>query len=227
MARQARKLLDSSIVSVTQRSRIPMFRNDQDRRALLNILRQAQEKFDYTCYAFCLLDDYAFHMILDTKGRRISTIVQSISVSYTRYRQIEGKLFTDRFKSKALKDEKELTAEIDHMKKQTAGHFNSYCLKDLNDNSVEGLRVELDIHLADHRMMEEQLSADEAQDQLSEWIREKGCDPMELRSDKVLRNQCIREFRRNHNLSLKVLGEVFGLTESSVSKIISSYEQNN
>jgi len=227
MARQARKLLDSSIISVTQRSQIPMFRNDQDRRALLNILRQAQEKFGFTCYAFCLLDEHEFHMILDTKGRRISTIVQSISISYARYRQSEGKLFTDRFKSKALKDEQELAAEIGHMKKQTAGNFNSYCLKDMTDNRVEGLRVELDIHQVNSQMMEEQLSAQEAQAHLQEWMRAKGCDPLKLKADKTLRNQCIREFRRNHNLSLKLLGEVFGLTESSVSKIISTYEQND
>jgi len=225
MARVARKNDICSIQSVTQRSKQSLFQNDKDRDALLEILKQAQRKFDFTCYAYCLLDDHAFHLILDTHGLNISTVLQSISIAYAKYRGVKGKMFADRFVSRSIHDQTELQAEIANIQKKVESPYNSYCFKDVK--SMDGFSVQLDLNQAVYTDVSAPMDIEQARDRLKQWALENQCDCDGIVKDKQLRNQCIRSFRKTNNISLKILGDLFSISESSVSKIISEPEQSS
>jgi hypothetical protein len=62
---------------------------------------------------------------------------------------------------------------------------------------------------------------DDARRKLAEIAYEKGMTVPQLLKDKPLRNELIRQFRRESTLSLKAIGALFGgLSESSVCKIL-------
>lgn len=222
MARKARHSNNSTLLSITQKSTSLLFRDDQDREMMLKILKQAQTTFDYECFAYCLLDEHVFKLIIDTKGRNISTIMSSILMSYSSYRKAEGKLFSGRFSSLALTSEQALEAEIDQLHQKTNSQYNSYCFHCQEAKRPEQFKINLDHHLINIGETESTLSIDEAREKLESWMRQKGCDPLTLKKNKTLRNQCIHEFRRTSNCSLKTMGLLFSISESSVSKILST-----
>lgn len=224
MARKARKEDNCTLLSVTQKSDIQLFRDDIDRERMLMILKQAQDKFGYVCYAYCLLDDHVFRLIIDTKGRNISTIMQSIFVAYSYYRNVEGKLFARRFISKSLHSATELSAEIDAIHKKSDSQFNSFCFHCQDAKRPTQFKVELDPQNITIAEMDSMLSYEEAKSKLDAWMKIKGCDPLSVKKDKNLRNRCILEFRRTSNASLKTLGQLFMISESSVSKILKNCE---
>jgi len=223
MARKARKSDNSTLLSITQKSLYPLFRDDQDREMMLSILKQTQDKYGYECFAYCLLDEKVFRLILDTKGRSISAIMSSILMTYRSYRQVEGKLYVGRFNSKSLHNESELENEITVIQKQSQSQYNSFCFHCQDARRPEQFKVNLNTHDLKIGEIESNLSLDEARGKLQLWMKQKGCDPQTIKKDKSLRNQCLLEFRRNTNCSLQVLGELFEITESSVSKILSNY----
>jgi len=220
MARKARKLDQSTTLSILHRSEALLFRNDEDREKMLEIMKQTQAKFGFVCFAYCLLDDHRFKLILDTQGRSISSIMSSILVAYSAYRQAEGKLFKGRFISKSLHQEAELQAEIDLIQKKSNSPYNSYCFHDKDAKKPAQLYVNLDPSGIPFGEIEAALSLEEAQAKLNAWMKAKGCDRLKLNKDKALRNQCIAEFRKSTNVSLKTIGLLFDLSESSVSKIL-------
>ena len=220
MARKARKSDKSTLLSITQRSTQGLFRNNEDREAMLGILKQAQTKFEYECYAYCLLDDQVLRLVLDTKGRSISTIMSSILVAYGAYRKAEGKLFTGRFVSKALHSEQDLNREIESIHQKTNSQFNSYCFHCDQASRPQQFTVSLQSNQLTFGQIDATLTLEEAQLKLTLWMKEKGCDLTKLKQDKTLRNQCIAQFRKTTNCSLKTIGLLFDLSESSVSKIL-------
>jgi REP element-mobilizing transposase RayT len=222
MARKARKETTSTLLSITQRSHQQLFRNDEDRKMMLEILKQAQATFDYECFAYCLLDEHIFKLILDTKGRSISTIMASILMSYSSYRQAEGKLFSGRYISKELKSEKELEDEIELIHQKTNSQYNSFCFHCQEAKRPEEFKIKLDLHNLEIKQIDSSLNVEEAKLKLESWMRQKGCDPLEMKKNKSMRNQCIHEFRKTSNCSLKTLGLLFEISESSVSKILST-----
>lgn len=220
MARKARQLDNSTLLLVTQRSDLGLFRNNEDREMMLEILKQTQAKFGYECYAYCLLDDRIFKLILDTKGRSISAIMSSILVAYSNYRQAPGKLFHGRFISKALHNESELEAEIEQIHKKTNSQYNSYCFHTSASQHPTHVTVSLDTTHITFGEIDETLSLEEAQAKLQSWMSVKGCTLEKLKKDKSMRNQCIAEFRKTTNCSLKTIGLLFDISESSISKIL-------
>jgi len=224
MARKARKEDNCTLLSITQKSTVQLFRDDADRERMLTILKQTQNKFGYVCYAYCLLDDHIFRLIIDTKGRNISTIMQSIFVAYSHYRNVEGKLFAGRFLSKSLHNAESLSDEIDAIHKKSDSQFNSFCFHCQDAKRPSQFSVELDPQNIKVSEMDSMLSYEEAKSRLESWMKIKGCDPLSVKKDKNLRNQCILEFRRTSNASLKTLGLLFSISESSVSKILKNSE---
>lgn len=224
MARKARKEDNCTLLSITQKSVVQLFRDDTDRERMLTILKQAQDKFGYVCYAYCLLDDHIIRLIIDTKGRNISTIMQSISIAYSFYRNVEGKLFIGRFISKSLHNTKALADEIDLIHKKSDSQYNSFCFHCQDAKRPSQFKVELDAQNIKIFETDSMLSIEEAKFKLDSWMKIKGCDPLSVKKDKVLRNQCILEFRRTSNSSLKTLGLLFSISESSVSKILKNSE---
>ncbi|KAF0223547.1 MAG: hypothetical protein FD133_1687 [Erysipelotrichaceae bacterium] len=220
MARKARNKDITTLLSVTQKSNSDLFRDDQDRNAMLSIMKQTQAMFGYECFAYCLLDDHIFKMIINTKGRSISAIMSSILMAYSSYRKYEGRLFSGRFTSVALYNETQLEQEIQSIQKQTESPFNSFCFHCLEAKRPDHFTINLDPHNIKIGSIDSALSLDEAKLKLESWMKQKGCDPTMMKKNKDMRNQCILEFRRTTNCSLKILGELFFISESSVSKIL-------
>lgn len=91
-----------------------IFREDEDRRRLLTIIKRNQEKYGFTIHAFCLMTNH-IHLLISCDGIDISQVMKSINVSYVIYfnRKYErsGHLFQDRFKSEIV-DTNEYAMEV-------------------------------------------------------------------------------------------------------------------
>lgn len=224
LARKARRLQDDNFISITQTSGPVLFRDANDRDVFLSILRQAKEQFGFELFAYCLLDDHRFRLLIDTHGKSVSTILQSISVAYTNHRKAEEKLFPRRFKSVSLRSVDDVQREIESINIQSDNPFNSYCLycEDAILHPDFALKFTQDRFAIQKRL--EPISDDEAMKLLDEWVCQAGCDQEKIKKDKTLRNQCIAEFRKKTDLSLKQLGRLFNVTESTVSKVLKEHE---
>ena len=227
LARQARKLQDDNFFSITQTSGPVLFRDAKDRDVFLSILRQAKEQFGFELFAYCLLDDHRFRLLIDTHGKSISTILQSISVAYTNHRKADEKLFPRRFKSVSLRCVEDVQREIESINIQSDNTFNSYCLycEDAILHPDFALKFTQDRFAIQKRL--DPISDDDATKLLDEWICQAGCDQEKIKKDKTLRNQCIAEFRKKTDLSLKQLGKLFNVTESTVSKVLKEHEHSD
>lgn len=226
MARTARKIQDTSIYSIEQQSKVQLFRNDADRQKMIDIVSNAQKKFGFTCYAFCLLSDYGFKFILDVKDKNISNIVSSISIAYALYRKADTKLFTQRFKSIPLYSKEEVSKIVQLINRPSDSRYNSYCF--YHQNNSDPLDWLVDVHHQPIEIIREKKSAEieDADHLLKQWLMKNDCCMDDLKKNKPLRNECIVRLHRETNCSMKQLGSLFGgLSESLVSKIIKNTEQ--
>jgi len=226
MARKARKNQMTSIYSVSQTSEQILFRDDQDRQNMMEIIKETQRKYGFHCYAFCLLSDHGFKIILDVEDKDISRILSSLSISYALYRKADEKLFTKRFKSKPLFSKEEILAEVNRINQASDSRYNSFCFYD--DSSKANLDWLVDIKQRNIEIVQAKKSSDldVAQHILDDWLKNHGCCLDDLKKDKFLRNLCIARLHRETNCSMKQLGILFGgISESSISKILKEIEQ--
>lgn len=225
MARKARKNQMTSIYAINQTSEQILFRNDLDRQSMMEIIKAAQRKFGFHCYAFCLLSDHGFKIILDVNDKNISSILSSISIAYALYRKADKKLFTRRFKSKPLYSKEEVVAEVNRINQKSDSSYNSFCFYD--DASQQSLDWLVDIHQTSIEITQEKKTSDidEATLILDAWMKDNGCCDDDLKKDKNLRNECIARLHRETNCSMKQLGVLFGgISESTISKILKDKE---
>lgn len=226
MARIARKDFNTNVFSISQQSDVVLFANDQDRDALLSIIKQTQKKFGFLVYAYCLLDDYKFKLIINTKKQSISRIMQSIGVAFTHYKNPQTKLFPRRFKSKPLYTTEQVKAEINNIHVVSSSTYNSYCV----------VNKEIEQHIdwitpIDKKPIEFLTQVKEASDEdlsiiLRDFLKRHDCDMIKIQQDKTLRNKCIIALRQQTNCSLKQIGYLLGgLSESTISKILKNNEQ--
>lgn len=226
MARKARKDLQTNVFSILQQSNEKLFSKDEDRQTFIEIIEKAQKKFNFICYAYCLLDDYKFKLIINVNKQSISKIMQSMLVSYTHHRQVENKLFPQRFKSKPLYSKEEVMAEINNIHVKGSSIFNSYCIINQSlEHSIDWLtpinQQPIEFIHQSQPATDETLKA-----VLHDFLKQHNCDMMKIQDDKHLRNQCIVKLRRQTNCSLKQIGYLLGgLSESTISKILKQTEQ--
>jgi putative transposase len=225
MARKARKDLKTNVFSILQQSDVKVFLNDADREAFIHIIEQTQKKFNFICYAYCLLDDYQFKLIINVNKQSISKIMQSMIVSYTHHRQLSSKLFPQRFKSKPLYSKEEVMAEINNIHKKGSSIYNSYCIVNHSiEHSIDWLTPihQQPIHFVNQSLP---VSDEKLRGMLHDFLKQHNCDMIEIQKDKALRNQCIMRLRHQTNCSLKQIGYLFGgLSESTISKILKQDE---
>jgi hypothetical protein len=226
MARSARKNQMTSIYAINQLSEQILFRNETDRHNMMEIIKEAQRKYGFHCYAFCLLSDHGFKIILDVGDKNISKIVSSISIAYALYRKSDKKLFTRRFKSKPLYSKEEVLTEVRLINQKSDSTYNSFCFYD--DTSNQSLDWLVDIYQKNIEITHEKKTSDinEATLILNKWMESNGCCQDDLKKDKNLRNECIVRLHRETNCSMKQLGVLFGgISESTISKILKNVEQ--
>ena len=80
----------------------PIFEDDQDRQSLLKVLGQALERFDASCFAYCLMPNH-YHFVVKTRRANLSQFMRHVNGVYTqRYNRRHdkvGHLFQGRFKA--------------------------------------------------------------------------------------------------------------------------------
>jgi REP element-mobilizing transposase RayT len=104
MSRPLRLEFEGALYHVSARGdrREPIFDDDDDRRALLEVVRQGVERFDAVVFAYCLMDNH-YHFVLQTQKPNLSRLMRHINGVYTQsYNRQHGKvghLFQGRFKA--------------------------------------------------------------------------------------------------------------------------------
>lgn len=88
-----------------------LFRDDDDKNLFMSIIKHYQKIYLFKVYAYCLMDNHA-HLIIDSNGADISTIMHCINFRYVqkynkKYNR-HGHLLQDRFKSKLINSERYL-----------------------------------------------------------------------------------------------------------------------
>jgi putative transposase len=104
MARPLRIEFPGAVYHVTARGdrREPIFDDDTDRLALLDVLAQAMARFDAEVLAYCLMGNH-YHFVLHTRQPNLSRMMRHLNGVYTqrynRRHQKVGHLLQGRFKA--------------------------------------------------------------------------------------------------------------------------------
>jgi hypothetical protein len=221
MARKARIKNEFGIFHIVQHGGNcrTLFQNDLDREKFLSILERSKKKFNFVLHGYCLLDPNTYDLIIDVNGGDLSKIMKSINIAYAMYVKCDGKLFLDRYKSTLLDNEVQLYESKSNIKnkKLSLETNNKYNMCYENIQPIEIASLDLDD--CDNCIK----CINTANKKLELILNNKGISISDLNTDKELRNQLIKSFRKSSTLSLKSLGQLFGgLSESSVSKILNT-----
>ena len=84
-----------------------IFYDNQDRKMFLKIMEITKEKFKYSIYSYCLMNNH-IHMVIKIKDEFLSKALQSLEIRYSAYFNKKtnrtGHLFQNRFFSKKIED---------------------------------------------------------------------------------------------------------------------------
>jgi len=123
MARTRRQISQTGFYHVMMRGneKREIFKNDWDRKKLLDIIKGKKKEEVFDIYAYCLMDNHV-HLLIRTEN--IAGVMKRINTSYAcffnkKYNRV-GHLFQDRFKSETIGDEKHLLAVVRYI------HNNPY-----------------------------------------------------------------------------------------------------
>lgn len=224
MARQARNTLQSNLVLVTQNCNGLLYRDDYDREVFLDLLKKVQANYNCHVLAFCCNESHRFQIIIDTQGANISKIIQSLTIAYSIHRKSDIKLFTQRFKAKAIMSEEQLKLVINDIQKDRS-EYAACCMMSesmMRYDWMKPYNSKLFIH---PEKSKSRLSVDDLRIKLHHLLEIEGIELSDLKQNKTLRNDWIKQLRQEYDCNLKCLAEVLDISESSVSKIINSVEQ--
>ena len=104
MSRPLRIEFPGAVYHVTSRGdrRERIFVDDEDRRALLDVLGQGMERFDADVLAYCLMGNH-YHFVLHTRSANLSLLMRHVNGVYTqrfnRRHGLVGHLLQGRFKA--------------------------------------------------------------------------------------------------------------------------------
>ena len=104
MSRPLRLEFEGALYHLTARGdrREPIFEDDADRVAWLEVVGQGLERFDATACAYCLMGNH-FHLVVQTRQANLSRLMRHVNGVYTqRYNRRHAKvghLFQGRFKA--------------------------------------------------------------------------------------------------------------------------------
>lgn len=88
-----------------------IFLDEEDRYKFLEIIESTKEKYNYTIYIYCIMNNHV-HLVIYDKDEQLSKIMQSIEIAYAFYFNKKydrvGHLFQNRFLAKKVEDKKYL-----------------------------------------------------------------------------------------------------------------------
>jgi REP element-mobilizing transposase RayT len=243
MPRKAREkiLYGTYLITQTSGADQPLFRDDQDRTAFLAIVKKVKEKFDFHLYGYCLRADNGYRLLIYDNGSDLSKIMKALNIRYAMYAKCEGKIYKDRYKSQLIQDYRELIESavsvygkdehcawsqfsvllqgerlselLDPIPNQDT--YRPYLTEAKESNQVCDRTMPLcERGGTCHRTRKEVEVA------LGQQAKEQGTTVEAMISEKEVRNEMIRRIRKESTLSLRAIGEIFGLSESAVCKII-------
>ena len=104
MSRPLRLEFAGAIYHLTARgnARLPIFEDDQDREAFLDLLGDVVERFNWVCHSYCLMDNH-YHLLVETIESNLSRGARQLNGVYTqRFNRRHGRVghvLQGRFKS--------------------------------------------------------------------------------------------------------------------------------
>ena len=110
MSRPLRIEFDGAIYHVTSRgdAREPIFITDTDHILFLDILKKTCERFNWLCYAYCLMDNH-YHLVIETPDGNLSKGMRQLNGVYTqsfnKRHQRVGHVFQGRYKAILIEKE--------------------------------------------------------------------------------------------------------------------------
>lgn len=113
MPRPPRPQFPGAIYHVASRGirKQPIFRDDEDRSYFLRLLEAVVRRFDWSCFAFCLMTTH-YHLVVATKIANLAAGMQRLNgdfaQSFNRKHGETGHLFERRYHSVLLADEAHL-----------------------------------------------------------------------------------------------------------------------
>lgn len=203
-----------------------IFKSDADREKFLEILCSIKKKFSIKVYYVDISSKDSYTLIIYDNGSDISKVMKSITISYSMYAKCDGKLFKDRYKSELIGSPLELETKMLSLSEvKTDYKFSSLdiIIRDPIDREIEFKVLPGDDIKSCERIIP---CSDESQcissvEEAVVYLGHTGLSPETIKRDKKLRDEKICELRRRSTLSLRDIGNLFGISESSVCKIIS------
>ena len=110
MTRPLRIEYAGAVYHITSRGngRKPIFKDDKDRMALLNILDKVNDRYHWLCHAYCFMDNH-YHLIIETPDGNLSKGMRQLNGLYTmrfnKRHDSVGHLFQGRYKAVLLQKE--------------------------------------------------------------------------------------------------------------------------
>ena len=113
MARPLRIEYDGALYHVTSRgnAKNPIFKDEKDRYIFLNILHKVNQKYNWICHAYCLMNNH-YHLVIETPDGNLSKGMRQLNGVYTqtfnkRHNRV-GHIFQGRYKSILIQKESHL-----------------------------------------------------------------------------------------------------------------------
>lgn len=204
MPRVARQKDENGIYHIIQKSSLGqfLFESPKDREFFIQNIYKFKEIYGFEIYAICVQKSNEYHLVIGTYGSDISKIMKSINISYRAYKNCPNPLYKDRYKSFLLREEDEFYKCVLAIKKE--GSITSSDCRVILQNCIKN-KIKI-------------MSKDEVKNFILEKTIEIEKEGKSL--DKEARNIIIKEVRKNSDLTLKEIGEIFNLGESTISKIL-------
>lgn len=210
MTRVAREKKLFSFYKISQNcmSGIEIFKNDEDRKILVNAFLKAKEKHNFNLFGIAIYTS-GYEMIIYDNGSDLSKIMKSINISFAMKFKCNhencGVVFKERYKSEVIPKHK-LNEELMNL---------PYC-KYLEQSWIDDLNIET-------CKKEECIdSLFKAKTSITQMLDDFELSYEGMLKNKNIRNELIKTIRKKSTLSLVELGNLFGgLSESTISKILS------
>jgi REP element-mobilizing transposase RayT len=113
MARPLRIEYAEAVYHVTSRgnARKPIFKGDQDRGMLLDILGEVNDRYHWLCHAYCLMNNH-YHLVIETPDGNLTKGMRHLNGVYTmrfnRHHGSVGHVFQGRYKAILIQKESHL-----------------------------------------------------------------------------------------------------------------------
>ena len=86
MARPLRIEYPGAVYHITNRGndRKAIYKDEEDRHSFLNIIAKVNQRYNWICHAYCLMDNY-YHLLMETPDGNLSLGMRQVNGVYTQW----------------------------------------------------------------------------------------------------------------------------------------------